>query len=267
MKVRLATREDIAAVSAIYEAIHTVEEGREKTIGWIRGVYPTEKTAQDALEKGELYVMEREGRVVAAAKINQEQGEEYLDCPWQYEAAPEEVLVLHTLVVDPAVAGQGCGTAFVAVTNRDEDNLLMAMHAQRNGVPKVLAKMTRPNYMELVASTGIESIISPKDIVANQITRYCRALGNAEGSKVESLYKMLGGHVEALSFTATASAHEMLSIPLKDLKLKSNVLLATISKNGQVEIPNGASTIEPGDTVVIVTTRKDTLQNLNDIFA
>ena len=114
MKVRLATREDIAAVSAIYEAIHTVEEGREKTIGWIRGVYPTEKTAQDAFEKGELYVMEREGCVVAAAKINQEQGEEYLDCPWQYEAAPEEVLVLHTLVVDPAVAGQGCGTAFVA---------------------------------------------------------------------------------------------------------------------------------------------------------
>ena len=54
MKIRLATREDIAAVSAIYEAIHTVEEGREKTIGWIRGVYPTEKTAQDAFEKGEL---------------------------------------------------------------------------------------------------------------------------------------------------------------------------------------------------------------------
>ena len=114
MKVRLATREDIAAVSAIYEAIHTVEEGREKTIGWIRGVYPTEKTAQDALKKGELYVMEREGRVVAAAKINQEQGEEYLDCPWIYDAPPHLVLVLHTLVVDPAVAGQGCGTAFVA---------------------------------------------------------------------------------------------------------------------------------------------------------
>ncbi|MBQ3549014.1 MAG: GNAT family N-acetyltransferase [Oscillospiraceae bacterium] len=114
MKIRLATGEDIAPVSAIYEAIHTVEENREKTIGWIRGVYPTEKTARDALAKGELYVMEREGRVVAAAKINQEQGEEYRDCPWQYEAAPEEVLVLHTLVVDPAVKSSGCGTAFVA---------------------------------------------------------------------------------------------------------------------------------------------------------
>ena len=70
--------------------------------------------------------------------------------------------------------------AFVAVTNRDEENLLMAMHAQRSGVPKVLAKMTRPNYMELVNSTGIDSIISPKDIISSQILRYVRALGNAE---------------------------------------------------------------------------------------
>ena len=77
--------------------------------------------------------------------------------------------------------------AFVAVTNRDEENLLMAMHAQRSGVPKVLAKMTRPNYMDLVNSTGIDSIISPKDIISSQILRYVRALGNAEGSKVESL--------------------------------------------------------------------------------
>ena len=64
MKIRLATREDIAAVSAIYEAIHTVEENREKTIGWIRGAYPTEKTAQDAWEKGELFVMELDGRII-----------------------------------------------------------------------------------------------------------------------------------------------------------------------------------------------------------
>ena len=122
--------------------------------------------------------------------------------------------------------------AFVSVTNRDEDNLLMAMHALRNGVPKVLAKMTRPNYMELVASTGIESIISPKDIVAAQITSYVRALGNAEGSKVETLYKLLGGEVEALSFTATATAQTMLGKPLKDLRLRNSVLLAAIVRRG-----------------------------------
>ena len=142
----------------------------------------------------------------------------------------------------------------------------MALHAQRNGVPKVLAKMTRPNYMELVASTGIDSIISPKDIVANQITRYCRALGNAEGSKVESLYKLLGGHVEALSFTATASAREMLSIPLKDLKLRRGVLLAAIVRRGEIIIPGGLTTIEEGDHVVVVS-RSIGLDDLTDILA
>ena len=156
--------------------------------------------------------------------------------------------------------------AFVSVTNRDEDNLLMAMHALRNGVPKVLAKMTRPNYMELVASTGIESIISPKDIVAAQITSYVRALGNAEGSKVETLYKLLGGEVEALSFTATATAQAMLGKPLKDLRLRNSVLLAAIVRRGEIIIPGGMTTIEEGDQVIVVS-RSIGLDDLTDILA
>lgn len=156
--------------------------------------------------------------------------------------------------------------AVVAITNRDEDNLLMAMHAQRCGVGKVLAKMTRPNYMDLVASTGIHSIISPKDIVANKITRYVRALGNAEGSKVETLYKMLGGHVEALSFTATATAQQMLGKPLKDLVLRRGVLLAAIVRRSEIIIPGGMTTIEEGDQVVVVS-RSIGLDDLTDILA
>jgi trk system potassium uptake protein TrkA len=140
------------------------------------------------------------------------------------------------------------------------------MHALRNGVPKVLAKMTRPNYMELVASTGIESIISPKDIVAAQITSYVRALGNAEGSKVETLYKLLGGEVEALSFTATATAQAMLGKPLKDLKLRNSVLLAAIVRHGEIIIPGGMTTIEEGDQVIVVS-RSIGLDDLTDILA
>ena len=96
--------------------------------------------------------------------------------------------------------------AFVCLTDRDEENLLMALTAQRAGVPKVLAKMTRPNYMDLVKETRLGSIISPKDIIANQITRYVRALANSQDSAVESLYKMLGGQIEALEFTAGAGS-------------------------------------------------------------
>ena len=111
--IRKATAADIAAVNAIYEALLDREEQGLLSTGWTRGVYPTEQTARDALAAGTLYVLEDGGRVVAAAKIDQHQMPQYARCLWRYEAAPEQVLVLHTLVVDPAVKGKGYGTAFV----------------------------------------------------------------------------------------------------------------------------------------------------------
>ncbi len=156
--------------------------------------------------------------------------------------------------------------AFVSLTGRDEENLLMALTAQRAGVPKVVAKMTRPNYMDLVHDTGIESIISPKDIVANQITSYVRALANSEGSAVESLYRLLDGTVEALEFTAAATSEGILDIPLKDLKLKKGLLLAAIVRDYRTIIPDGMTCIQEGDRVVVVT-RITGLDDLADILA
>mgnify|MGYP000456510532 FL=1 len=142
---------------------------------------------------------------------------------------------------------------FVALTGRDEENLLMALAARRAGVRKVLAKMTRPNYMELVQETGLGSIISPKDIIANQITRYVRALANSQGMAVESLYKLLGGKVEALEFTASNDGNSILHTPLMKLPLRHGVLLAAIVREGRTIIPGGMTTIEPGDHVLVVT--------------
>ena len=156
--------------------------------------------------------------------------------------------------------------AFVSLTGRDEENLLMALSAQRSGVPKVLAKMNRPGYMELVRDTGIESIISPKNIVANQITSYVRALANSEGSAVESLYRLMDGTVEALEFIATAKSGGVLHVPLKDLRLKKGVLLAAIARGSETVIPGGMTTIEEGDRVVVVT-RNTGLNDLRDILA
>lgn len=155
--------------------------------------------------------------------------------------------------------------AFVSLTGRDEENLLMAMTAQRAGVPKVVAKMTRPNYMDLVNDTGIQSIISPKDIVANQITSYVRALANSEGSAVETLYRILDGQVEALEFIATAAGARTLNVPLKDLRLKKGVLLAAVLRGEETIIPGGMTTIEEGDRVVVVT-RTAGLNDLSDIL-
>ena len=155
---------------------------------------------------------------------------------------------------------------FVALTGRDEENLLMALAARRAGVRKVLAKMTRPNYMDLVQETKLGSIISPKDIIANQITRYVRALANSEGSAVESLYKMLGGAVEALEFTATARSHAVLNKPLRALSLKDDVLVAAIARGSEIIIPSGTSIIQEGDHVVVVT-NAHTFDDLGDILA
>lgn len=112
--IRKAIQADIPAVTAIYDHILTEEEAGRATVGWIRGVYPTRQTAQDALDAGDLFVLESDGVAAAAAKINQIQVPEYANAQWRYPDAPEgEIMVLHTLVVEPAQAGRGYGSAFV----------------------------------------------------------------------------------------------------------------------------------------------------------
>ena len=103
--IRPAAAHDLARIEEIYDAIHTAEEAGNVSIGWVRGVYPTRATAQAALDAGELFVLESDGTVYAAGRINSEQVPVYAEVPWAHDAAPEQVLVLHTLVVDPAAAG------------------------------------------------------------------------------------------------------------------------------------------------------------------
>lgn len=114
MVIRKAVAADLDAVEAIYDALHTLEEKQVIKTGWIRHVYPTRKTAEAALALGTLYVLEDEGVVRAAAKLDQEQPESYFRARWTLQAEEDKVLVLHTLVVDPTLARRGYGKAFVA---------------------------------------------------------------------------------------------------------------------------------------------------------
>ena len=114
MIIRKASEHDIDSIAMIYEAIHDEEEKGLAVIGWIRNVYPTRKTAEDGMKRGDLFVLEDEGAVVAAAVINQIQVPEYRYAAWKHPAYDSEVLVLHTLVVDPQRKGRGYGKAFVA---------------------------------------------------------------------------------------------------------------------------------------------------------
>lgn len=112
MIIRKAEEKDLQTITEIYEEIHTAEESGQATIGWIRGVYPTEETAWKALERDDLFVAEADGGIVGVAIINQQQVEVYEGAAWRYMVPDAEVMVLHTLVISPRVAGKGYGKAF-----------------------------------------------------------------------------------------------------------------------------------------------------------
>ncbi len=114
MEIRKAKTTDLDSIENIYSHIHDAEEKGLSSVGWIRDVYPTRKTAAEAISRGDLYVMEEENHIVAAAVINQIQVPEYVNAPWKHEAANEEVMVLHGLAVDPLEKGKGLGRAFIA---------------------------------------------------------------------------------------------------------------------------------------------------------
>lgn len=112
--IRKATERDIPAVAQIYSDIHTLEEKGLYTTGWLRDIYPTRLTAEKAVMNDELYVLEEDGMILASARLNRNQEPEYAHVNWRYAAENHEVLVMHTLVVSPAVSGKGYGRAFAA---------------------------------------------------------------------------------------------------------------------------------------------------------
>ena len=114
MKILRAQKDDIDSVERIYENIHTAEEKGLTATGWIRNVYPTRKTAEDALSRNDLFVIKDNGKITATAIINQIQVAEYKNASWKHTVNENEVMVFHTLAVDPLEKGKGYGRAFVS---------------------------------------------------------------------------------------------------------------------------------------------------------
>ncbi len=114
--IRKATEKDVDSITRIYDSILDREENGQASIGWARGVYPTRDTARSGVERGDMYVFEdnETHEIVAAAVVNHTQMDSYAGGKWSIEAEGDEVMVLHTLVVDPRTAGKGVGKAFVA---------------------------------------------------------------------------------------------------------------------------------------------------------
>ena len=154
--------------------------------------------------------------------------------------------------------------AFVALTDIDEENMIVSMFANKKNVKKAITQIKNDDLYGMLDELGINNNVSPKHIVAGRIISYIRALANTVGSNVLTMYQLVNNKVEALEFAAKRS-EKFYDMPLRELKIKDNCLVACIIRKNKIIIPDGNSQIKLGDNVVVVTTHKN-FDDLNDVF-
>ena len=194
------------------------------------------------------------------------------------EANYERCLQLSTLLPKAEILhGDGtnegflreCGIAqtdaFAALTGIDEENVLMGLYVRKTFPKvKVITKINRYSFQSIIETMDLGSVFNPRFSTSNVICRYARSMQNSLGSNVETLYKLVGGKAEALEFRV-AEGSAVCGIPLQTLRLRKNLLIGCINRAGKILIPSGQDTIEPGDTVVVVTSVTG-LNELDDIL-
>ena len=154
--------------------------------------------------------------------------------------------------------------AFIALSDRDEENLMTGLYARTHGVPKVVVKTNRYAYKDVIANLGLENLVSPRIITCNALLRYVRARVNAHGTQVEKLYRLVDGKAEALEFIAK-KGDPYIGIPLKHLSVRKGALVAIILHKAKVIVPFGDDVIEAGDHVVIISTASG-ISDLNEVI-
>lgn len=150
--------------------------------------------------------------------------------------------------------------AFVALTNVDEENIMLSLFAKSVSKAKLITHVHRISYDEIIDSLDIGSVIYPKYLTAEHIIKYVRAMNNSLGSNIETLYRLNDNRVEALEFSIKKDS-PVIGIPLQKMAIKPNILICSINHKGSISIPSGQSVIRAGDSVIVVTTNT----RLNDI--
>ena len=155
--------------------------------------------------------------------------------------------------------------SFIPLTGIDEENILLTLYAKQKSNAKVITKINRINFKDVVSRLDLGSLIYPRYITAEAIIAYVRAKKNSRNSNIETLYHMFDHRVEAIEFNVDTDS-PVTNIPLKDLKIKQDILISCINRNGSIIIPSGQDSILKGDTVIIVTTHAG-FTDLQDILA
>jgi len=178
-----------------------------------------------------------------------------------------EISVIHgdgsdqSLLMEEGIDRTG---AFVALTNIDEENILLSLFAKSIGKGKLVTKVNKVDFDDIIQHLELDSTICPKNLTADMIIRYVRAMKNTLGSNVETLYNIIKGQIEAAEFIVRESS-AVTNTPLSELQFKDNVLVAAILRKRKVIIPRGHDMILPGDSVVIVS-KLMALHDITDIL-
>ena len=154
--------------------------------------------------------------------------------------------------------------SMVALTGIDEENIFLSLFAKRHSNAKLIAKVNKIAFNDVIDSFDIDSLIYPKYLTADYILQYVRARQNSIGSNVETLYKILDGRAEALEFSIKEES-SVTGVPLMDLNIRDNLLICCINRNGTILTPRGQNKIRVGDTVIVVTTHRG-LRDIRDIL-
>ena len=155
--------------------------------------------------------------------------------------------------------------ALVTLTGLDETNMVISLYGSSRGVRQIITKLSRGENSSIADSMALGSLICPRELCSNTIVRYVRAMENQVGAAI-SVHSIADGQAEAMEFLVDSNTKNC-GVPLKQMKLKPNVLVVSITHGAQTQIPSGDSVFTEGDTVVVVTSGRGVLNQLSDIFA
>ena len=154
--------------------------------------------------------------------------------------------------------------AIIPLTNSDEENIIISLFAAKQNAKKLVTKINKQSFVDLIETLDMTSVVSPKEITSHKILSYIRAKSNSHGSNVRTLYKLVNGQVEAIEFKAK-NDKKIVNICLKDITLKKNILIAAIIRENEVIIPGGNDFIKADDSVIVIS-KDHLLDDLSDIL-
>ncbi len=202
-------------------------------------------------------------KLLESTKINVKILEQNMDrCNELSELLPRAMVIHGDASNQELLLQEGIGQidAFASLTGFDEENIMLSLYAASQSKAKLITKVNRIAFENIIDSMNLGSVIYPKLITSETILQYVRAMQNSMGSNVETLYKIVADRAEALEFRV-ANEPSIVGIPLEKLELKNNLLVAFINRKGQFISPRGKDTLEEGDRVIVVTT----VTGLNDL--